>query len=105
MATFDDPVGPELDEHGTASRLGAVIVQFMEPVGVGEPVGPETVAVNTRVPPVDTLLLLTETVGRFPTMMLPLDAVNDPSLAAIVYVPWYVDGAIREGVDAVVLDP
>ena len=63
MAASPEPAGPLVDEHGTEAPEGSVTVQLTGPVGVG-PI-PVTVAVKTKVPPIEMLeaLSATATVG------------------------------------------
>jgi hypothetical protein len=52
-----------VDEHETEPPPGGVTVQVSVPLGVAAPLGPVTVEAKVRVPPVNTLLLMTETEG------------------------------------------
>jgi hypothetical protein len=63
VATFEEPLGPVVDEHGTEAPPGAVTVQVSVPVGV-IPL-PLTVAVKISVCPADTTgeLSVTDIVG------------------------------------------
>ena len=64
MATFAAPDGPTVPPVQVVVPTGAdEMVHVGEPVGVAPLAGPVTVAVKTRLPPVDTGLLLTLSTG------------------------------------------
>jgi hypothetical protein len=81
VATFEDPVGPVVDEHDTELPLGSDTCQVIVPVGVApEPV---TDAVKVSLPPGETveLLSVTFTVGVAVGVNVPA-AVKLPELSS-----------------------